>query len=85
MKISHLVFCFFLVACAEAPPVYRPVAVDMPVAVPCHAPVIELPTSVLQSVPADAPLFDKVKAALIEIDQCKAYQAQAEAALAVCR
>jgi hypothetical protein len=73
-----------LTACA-AEPVYEPVEVSVPVAVPCQVPDVQKPVWKLQNTPADAPLFDKVKAALIELDQRKSYETKLEAALRACR
>ena len=84
MKIVHLAALTLLAACAAPPPAFRPVAVDMPVAVPCKTPPLQQPDETLRQVAPQAPLFDKIKAALIELDNRKAYETQMEAALAAC-
>jgi hypothetical protein len=75
----------FLSGCSSPQPVFKAVTVDVPVAVPCRVPEIQRPSSALQQVQAQAALFDKVKAALIEIDNGKAYEARLEAALRACQ
>jgi hypothetical protein len=84
MKIFPFIALTLLAACNTPPPVLRPVAVDMPVAVPCKAPAIQRPDEPLLHVAPQASLFDKVKAALVEIDIRKAYETQMEAAMAAC-
>ncbi len=71
-------------ACARVP-VYSPVEVAMPVPVPCRVAVPRLPQAwPTDSLPKDAPLPDKIRAVLVELDLRKAYEAEAEAALKVC-
>jgi hypothetical protein len=84
MKPFPFVALMLLAACAAPPPVFRPVAVDMPVEVPCKIPAIQRPDEPLRHVAPQASLFDKVKAALAEIDNRKAYETQMEAAMAAC-
>jgi hypothetical protein len=74
-----------LVSCAAPMPVFKPVAVDIPVTVPCAAPAIEKPAEPLRLMTPQATLFDKVRAALIESDMRKAYETRLEAALAACQ
>lgn len=85
MRFVLLAGCFLLTSCAAQQPIYKPVSVDVPVRVECHVPEIPKPNSPLQQIQIDAPLFDKVKAALIEIDNRKIYEAEVEAALQSCR
>lgn len=85
MKQASLAAFLLLAACAAPEPVFKPVTVDVPVAAPCRTPPIKQPSSPLQLVAAAAPLFDKVKAALIEIDLRKAYETRLEAALHACQ
>ena len=80
MRVFFLLF--ILSGCSTLPPVYRPVEVPMPVAVPCHAPAVTAPAA--PAVPASADLAAKVRAALIELDLRKAYEARLQAALATC-
>ena len=74
-----------LTACSTPPPVFTPVAVDRPIAVPCHAPEVAEPDWPLRHVAPTASLADKVKAALIERDLRQAYEARIAAALAACQ
>ena len=74
-----------LTACAMPPPVFKAVTVDVPVALPCKTPALQPPVSPLQNIQTNASLFDKVKAALIEIDVRKAYETRLEAALTACQ
>ena len=85
MKRVILPLLAVLAACAPPPPVFKPVTVEVPVATPCRAPDIAAPASPLATTKADASLFDKVKAALIEIDLRRAYETQLQAALDACR
>ena len=84
MKHFCLTFLFLLAACAAPEPVFTPVEVAVPVAVPCRAPGVQPPESALQKMTAQNSLFDKTRAALVELDVRKAYEARLQAALAVC-
>jgi hypothetical protein len=79
-----LVLTFLLTACTTLPPEFKPVPVDVPVTMPCPAPTVTPPPASLDHTKIDASLFDKVRAALIELDERKAYEAQLTAALAAC-
>jgi hypothetical protein len=85
MKTLSFTAFFLLTSCAAPEPIFKPVTVDVPVAVPCRTPAIRQPASPLRGVTPEAPLFDKVKAALIEIDLRKVYEAKLEAALTACQ
>jgi hypothetical protein len=85
MRNALFATLLLLSACAAPEPVFKPVSVEVPVAVPCKAPAVPKPASALRQAVLTAPLFDKVKAALVEIDVRKAYEARLEAALAACR
>ena len=74
-----------LTACAAPQPVFKPVTVDMPIAVPCKTVMPPAPASPLQNLTPQAPLFDKTRAALVEIDARKNYEAQLRAALQSCQ
>lgn len=83
MKFLALLLCLpLLCACAEA--VYKPVDVDVPVTVPCTHEKIAHPDFPLKNVPTTATVFDKTKAALLEIDYRKIYEDQLNAALTAC-
>jgi ABC-type nitrate/sulfonate/bicarbonate transport system substrate-binding protein len=74
-----------LAACAPQPPVFKPVTVDMPVAVPCRTAPVAKPDFALAQVAATDGLFDKARAALVELDQRKAYEAELESQLSICQ
>jgi hypothetical protein len=80
-----LVFCLLLSACAETRTLYKPVAVEVPVAVPCEAPKIERPAFPVASLSPQSPLFDQVKALVAENELRQGYEAELEAAVGGCR
>ena len=82
--MASLFSALLLTACAAPEPIFKPVTVDVPVVVTCRTPVIAKPASPLHQIAPEAPLFNKVKAALIEIDLRESYEARLEAALATC-
>ena len=84
MRYAALIALAWLAGCA-GDPVYRPVDVSMPLAAPCKAPRIDEPSWPLKKTDADAPLFDKTKKALAEIELRKAYEAELRAALTACQ
>ncbi len=63
-----------LAACAAPVPVFKPVEVDVPVAMPCAA-LETLPQSELPQLAVTDSLFDKTRAMLIEIDRLRAQAA----------
>jgi hypothetical protein len=73
-----------LTACAPQAPVFKPVSVEIPVAVPCHTASVAKPDFALSHVTAADDMLAKTKAALIELDQRKAYEAELESGFAVC-
>ncbi len=74
----------FLAACAEQQPTLTPVDVDVPVSVPCKVVPVVAPDFALAHVTPKDTLFAKAKAALVEIDQRKAYEAVLEADVKAC-
>ena len=64
--------------------VVRTERVEVPVPVPCVVPVIERPAWAMDALPVDAGLYETVRAALVEIEQRRAYEARLEAAVAGC-
>ena len=85
VKFTKLLLALTLSACATPPPVMVPVVVDEPVVVPCHAVPVARPDFALRHRTTSDTLFDKTRAALIEIDQHRAYEAQLEAQMRACR
>ena len=83
--MRRLLLPLLLMTSCTTEPVYHPVAVDIPIAAPCPTPSVTHPAWPLQSIPPQAPLFDKVQAALIELNLRKAYETQIEAGLNACR
>lgn len=74
-----------LAGCASAPPVVRTERVEVPVPVPCVVARIERPAWALDELPDGAGLYLQVRAALVEIEQRRAYEAALEAAMAACQ
>ena len=85
MKYVSLATLLLLAACSTPEPLFKPTVVDMPVATPCQTPLVQKPPSPLQKLAPQASLFDKIKAALIELDIRKGYEAELEAALTACQ
>lgn len=65
-------------------PVYQPVEVKVPVEVQCKPPVVVHPAFPLKLTPKTANIFDKTRAALIEIDLRQIYEDQLNAAIKTC-
>ena len=78
-----LILLASLGACAQQP-IYQPVDVQMPVAVPCTVPAPTQPVWPLRSVPSQASLYDKTKTALAELELRKAYETELESAIKSC-
>lgn len=74
-----------LVGCAHETTITRTVPVEVPVAVPCEIEEPAEPVWALSEIEPDASIFEKVRAAVIEINQRRAYEAQLKAALSACR
>lgn len=82
-QIGLLCACGCLTACAGNT-VYQPVEVKVPVEVQCKPPVVVHPAFPLKDVPTTASIFDKTRAALIEIDLRQIYEDQLNAAIKTC-
>ena len=82
--MKRLSLLFLLAACATPEPVFKPVPVDVPIPVACAATPIAKPDFALSHVIKSDGLADKTKAALIELDQRKAYEAALESQLTLC-
>ncbi|TLP72474.1 hypothetical protein FEA48_19575 [Pseudomonas nitroreducens] len=81
-----LVLVVALAGCAgqvESEP--RTVCVERPVAVPCRAPAVEVPTWATASLQKGDILPTKVRALLAELEQRKGYEARLRAALHACQ
>lgn len=80
------VLCLLLAGCASTQQVIeKPVEVQVPVPVPCKAPLIPEPAWPLAAVPAAASDFAFFRAALAEVELRKGYEARLRAALAACQ
>jgi len=78
--------CFFAFSgCAPPAPIFTPVEVDVPVGAPCDAAPVAPPDFALSHAGANDDLFAKTKSALIELDQRKAYEAELQSRLSLCR
>lgn len=83
------IYCAALVllaGCQSAPTIVKePVEVQVPVSVPCKIETPAAPAWALSAVPTDANVYEKVRAALAELDQRVAYEGQLLAAIAGCQ
>ncbi|MFK3641922.1 hypothetical protein [Pseudomonas protegens] len=75
----------FLVGCAARQPEVRTVRVEVPVQVPCRAPVAPVPAWATDSLKKTDGLELKVRALLAERRQRLGYERQLEAAILACR
>lgn len=81
-----LVLVVALAGCVgQVEPEPRTVRVEVPVAVPCRAPAVEVPTWATASLQKGDSLQTKVRALLAELEQRKGYEVQLLAALNACR
>jgi len=85
VKISAIALLCVLASCAEKEIVNKPVQVDVPVTVPCHAPAVAQPVWAVQAVTVKATMYDRVKALLVDNSQHTAYEGQLEAAVTSCQ
>ncbi len=83
--MNRLWLLFLLAACAPHTPVFAPVDVDLPLAVPCRAALVAKPAFALGEISAKDNVAEKVRAALVEIQQRRAYEMELEAQNAACR
>ncbi len=74
-----------LAACAPQQPIFKPVAVDMPVEMPCHVVMPATPDFPLSDIKPDSSIADKTRAALLELDTRKIYETELESQLAACQ
>lgn len=81
-----LVLVVALAGCAgQVEPEPRTVRVEVPVAVPCRTPAVEVPTWATASLQKGDSLQTKVRALLAELEQRKGYELQLLAAGGACR
>lgn len=83
-KLATILAAFALASCAHTEPriVYRDVKV--PISVPCKVTLPDEPVYATQGLTLDEPLFDLVRAVLVELEQRKADQVEARAAAKSC-
>jgi hypothetical protein len=74
----------FLTACAPQTPVFNPVDVEIPVAAPCPRAPVEKPDFALSHAAPSDDLAQKTRAALIELNQRRAYETLLEAGNTPC-
>ena len=75
-----------LAGCAgKVEPEPRTVRVEVPVAVPCRAPEVPVPTWATVVLKKGDPLQTKVRALLAKLEQRKGYEVQMRAAVLVCQ
>jgi hypothetical protein len=85
MKLFLIPFFCFLTSCASQDQTFVPQRVEVPVRVPCvSSDHILHPSWPLDSITNKNTLFEKVRAALAEIELRAAYEAQLEAAVKGC-
>ncbi len=82
--MKYAAFLLFLAACGQTP-VFTPVEVEIPVAVACPDTAILKPDFALNHAAASDTLAEKTKAALVELNQRRAYEALLESQIAACR
>lgn len=85
MKILALMVSLCLSACADPEIVYKPVPVDVPVQVPCHAPDVVAPAWPTANVTAQTPFFQQLQAVLAELKLRAGYEAKLAAAANACK
>lgn len=65
--------------------VYKPVTIEVPVAVPCQTPVISHPVWPTEDLTDKSTLFEQVRALLAERELRQSYETKMEAAVSACR
>lgn len=81
-----LVLVVALAGCAgQVEPEPRTVRVEVPVAVPCRAPAVDVPAWATVSLQKGDSLQTKVRALLAELEQRKGYEVQLRAAVQACQ
>ncbi|MEL7941016.1 MULTISPECIES: hypothetical protein [Pseudomonas] len=86
MRVCLLAGALLLVACSSRPaPEPRSVRVEVPIAVPCRAPMVAEPVWATTGLAKADGLQAKVRALLAERQQHLGYEARLRAALQACR
>ncbi|KSQ38292.1 hypothetical protein ACXR8V_10655 [Pseudomonas aeruginosa] len=86
MRVVLMLMAIALAGCAgKVEPEPRMVRVEVPVAVPCRVPTVEIPFWATAGLKKSDDLQTKVRALLAEIHQRRGYEAKLLAAYAACR
>lgn len=85
MKWLLVVFAALAGCTGQVEPEPRTVRLEVPVAVPCRAPAVEVPTWATSSLQKGDGLQTKVRALLAELEQRKGYEVLLVAAAEACR
>lgn len=83
--MKYMCCLFFLSACASPEPVFKPVTVEIPVARPCVVKTVTPPDFALAHATTGEDVVAKTQAALVELDQRKAYEAELQSQLIFCQ
>lgn len=82
--MKNLLLPFLLAACAAPETIFKPVPVDMPVAIPCRIVPVPAPDFATAHITTHDDLFTKIRAALVELEQRKAYEVELNARIKTC-
>ncbi|MFW4435988.1 hypothetical protein ACOAQT_02195 [Pseudomonas aeruginosa] len=86
MRVVLMLMAIALTGCAgQVEPEPRTVRVEVPVAVPCRVPTVEIPSWATAGLKKSDDLQTKVRALLAEIHQRRGYEAKLIAAYVACR
>ncbi|MCG7158891.1 hypothetical protein [Pseudomonas aeruginosa] len=86
MRVVLMLMAIALAGCAgKVEPELRMVRVEVPVAVPCRVPTVEIPSWATAGLKKSDDLQTKVRALLAEVHQRRGYEAKLLAAYAACR
>ncbi|MDD4616059.1 MAG: hypothetical protein PHW76_02945 [Alphaproteobacteria bacterium] len=83
--MRRILLALMLGACAPSMPVYKPVEVQVPVVEPCIWQIVQKPDFAMAHVGTDDDIAAKTRAALVELSQRRAYEAELEAQVDGCR
>lgn len=84
MKALLVLSCVVLAGCCKPTVIKEPIEVLVPVATPCVDKPVDKPKWALDAVSEGSSVFDRVTAALFEIEQRRQYERELEAVLAPC-
>lgn len=82
--MRYLALLLLLTACGESFPLIHPVEVQVPIVTRCEIELPKKPECLFCQISPDAPLRQAVEAALIDLEQQKAYSIELEAAVSAC-